>query len=67
MITYQIEEQQSGEMEVGTGEAIVYKQILLNKLGGILKGEQYACDTDIKGGAVICVLKEEKSYVREHA
>lgn len=65
VIAYQIEEQQSEEMEIGTGEAIVYKQILLKKLGAILKGEQYACDIDIKGGSVICVLKEENSYKRE--
>lgn len=64
VIAYQIEEQQTGEMEVRTGEAIVYKQVLLKKLGGILKGEQYACDTDIKSGAVICVM-EGKGFVKE--
>lgn len=65
VIAYQIEEQPSEEMEVGTGEAIVYKQVLLRKLEDILCGEQYACDMDIKGGAVICVLREGKDYQKE--
>ncbi len=65
VIAYQIVEQPSGEMEVGTEEAIVYKQILLRKLEDILGGEQYACDTDINGGAVICAMKDGKGYERE--
>lgn len=49
----------TSEVEMYTGETVVYKQVLHQGLEPILSGDKYMCDTDMDSCAVICTLEDD--------